>query len=274
MKAFLDVWSMYQWDPTLFDELVVPQGIDRDLLIQNILLESAEFEVRFPDPAFMKKAIGWWSQRRIGIWDELTKTLHYEYDPIYNFDRKEEWTETIDRDQTNSLTNTHKDNETVNETECGDNTEKNTHSDITSETVTADGSNDSTTTTENLSTLARAAFNTDALTDAESTTDGGKQTFEGSQSATTTTKADVDGDYSTTGTHSSDRDITRATNGDFTNNGTENEDTIHTHKGRMYGNIGVTTTQQLIQAQRELVQFDLAGFIKDDFQQEFCLLVY
>lgn len=41
-----------------------------------------------------------------------------------------------------------------------------------------------------------------------------------------------------------------------------------------HGNIGVTMTQQLIQAQRDVVEFDLAQYIVDSFKRRFCLLVY
>ena len=42
----------------------------------------------------------------------------------------------------------------------------------------------------------------------------------------------------------------------------------------MYGNIGVTTTQQMIEAEREVVQFSVIEFIADDFKNEFCISVY
>lgn len=41
-----------------------------------------------------------------------------------------------------------------------------------------------------------------------------------------------------------------------------------------HGNIGVTMTQQLIQAQRDVVQFNLVKYIVDSFKRRFCLLVY
>lgn len=46
------------------------------------------------------------------------------------------------------------------------------------------------------------------------------------------------------------------------------------HTAYMYGNIGVTTTQQMIEAEREVVQFSVIEFIADDFKNEFCLSVY
>lgn len=47
-----------------------------------------------------------------------------------------------------------------------------------------------------------------------------------------------------------------------------------THTGRMHGNIGVTTTQQMIREQREIVQFSIIEYIIQDFKDNFCLMVY
>lgn len=41
-----------------------------------------------------------------------------------------------------------------------------------------------------------------------------------------------------------------------------------------YGNIGVTTTQEMITMEREVVQFNLIDYIVTDFKNQFCLLVY
>lgn len=40
------------------------------------------------------------------------------------------------------------------------------------------------------------------------------------------------------------------------------------------GNIGVTMTQQLIQAQREVVQFNVSDYIIKEFKRKFCVMVY
>ena len=40
------------------------------------------------------------------------------------------------------------------------------------------------------------------------------------------------------------------------------------------GNIGVTTTQQMIREERDISEFNVIQYIIDDFQNEFCLQVY
>lgn len=80
------------------------------------------------------------------------------------------------------------------------------------------------------------------------------------------------------------------TDGDTTENGTitntetgkdtENESVNggrtgkHTRTGREHGNIGVTTSQQMIQSERDLVVFNLYDVIAESFIENFCLMVY
>ena len=80
------------------------------------------------------------------------------------------------------------------------------------------------------------------------------------------------------------------TDGDTTENGsitntetgknTENENVNggrtgrHTRTGREHGNVGVTTSQQMIQSERDLVVFNLYDVIAESFIENFCLMVY
>ena len=48
----------------------------------------------------------------------------------------------------------------------------------------------------------------------------------------------------------------------------------HTKTGRAHGNIGVTTSQQMIQSERDLVVFNLYDVIAESFIENFCLMVF
>lgn len=48
----------------------------------------------------------------------------------------------------------------------------------------------------------------------------------------------------------------------------------YSHKLRAYGNIGVTTTQEMLEAQRKLVRYNIYNEIADSFKEEFCLYIY
>ena len=66
--------------------------------------------------------------------------------------------------------------------------------------------------------------------------------------------------------------------GSFTNTEKENVNDgrtgQHTKTGRAHGNIGVTTSQQMIQSERDLVVFNLYDVIAESFIENFCLMVY
>ena len=46
------------------------------------------------------------------------------------------------------------------------------------------------------------------------------------------------------------------------------------HTGRISGNIGVTTTQQMLESEREFRKYSTVYAIIDEFKERFCLLVY
>ena len=58
------------------------------------------------------------------------------------------------------------------------------------------------------------------------------------------------------------------------NDGDKSGNSSAKHEGRVHGNIGVTTTQQMIQSELELAKFNIYETIADSFVQEFCLMVY
>ena len=92
-KAWLSFLGLYNWDNTLFDELVLPEEFtddDKDILIKNLLMECAELEVIYTDPDFMKMAIGAWSAKEVYTWERLYEACKAEYNPIENYDRYEE----------------------------------------------------------------------------------------------------------------------------------------------------------------------------------------
>lgn len=79
-----------------------------------------------------------------------------------------------------------------------------------------------------------------------------------------------------------DETVTDAGNRSQTTTGTDNRTQTGTDTGTVdttytnteQGNIGVTTTQQMIEAERELVRFNIYDVIIESFKQRFCLLIY
>lgn len=73
--SIISVLGLYIYDKTLFDEMVIPESVDRSVLINNILMECAELECLYPDAEFMKSAIGQWSLKEIESWNIIDDVL-------------------------------------------------------------------------------------------------------------------------------------------------------------------------------------------------------
>ena len=49
----LTLIGMYNYDPTIFDDLTLPPEIDKQLFIDNLLMRSGEFELLYPSADFL-----------------------------------------------------------------------------------------------------------------------------------------------------------------------------------------------------------------------------
>lgn len=94
--------GLYNYDDSLFDNLELPDGMDAELVTNNILMECAELEVIYPDFTFMKTAIGTWSENEVEIWKKVREMELAEYNPIENYDRYESEVENTGRDRENN----------------------------------------------------------------------------------------------------------------------------------------------------------------------------
>lgn len=142
MGATLSFMGLYQADSTLFDRLTVPAGVDKSLLVDNFLLDSAELEVIYPDPEFMKNALGIYSARQVKVWESLAKTFDLQYNPIWNVDGKVQEKEKRDLAHADIGKKTEKDSRSGNSTETGSGTNGSTlqidHAGFNSATYGAD----------------------------------------------------------------------------------------------------------------------------------------
>lgn len=92
-QSWISFLGLYTWDNTLFENLALPEGFtadDKTILINNLLMETAELEVIYPDPDFMKSAIEAWSGKEVINWERLYKLMLMEYNPIENYNRVED----------------------------------------------------------------------------------------------------------------------------------------------------------------------------------------
>ena len=112
MRAVADLLSFYQYDDTILSELVLPEGVDRTVLINNLLMETSELEILYPDFDFLKGAIGAWSSKELPVWTKLLETTEYEYEPLWNKDYRTSHTETRNLAGTEDVSRTMDDDNT------------------------------------------------------------------------------------------------------------------------------------------------------------------
>lgn len=110
MSATVSLLGLKRLNEGILGELVVPEGVDIELVKDNLLAETAELEVIYPDAVFMQAMIGRWSAKELPVWDRLYKTTLLQYNPIENYCRQEKWTEdentskNLDSEETGSNT--------------------------------------------------------------------------------------------------------------------------------------------------------------------------
>ena len=234
MAATMSILGLYNYDPNIFELLHLPDSVQKQTIIDLIISEAAELEILYPNPDILRVIIGAWSNGRQNAWARIAAALDAEYNPIENSDRYEDHLADYTRDLKES------DNYTRDLKE----------SDNYTRNLTDSGNNNSSGSTQN----SRTGYNS------------------GDLQVTGSSRSDDHSDDTRSYTGSDDRNK-GYTGGDNRNKGYTGGDTrhtvIHTH-----GNIGVTSNQQMVQAELELRQTDIYSIIVNEFIDKFCIGVY
>ena len=98
-RATMSVLGMYEYDDTLFSQLNLPDGVDADTVVNNILDTCAELELLYPDLPYLKRAIGYWSAKELPFWERVREMETAEYNPIENYDRYDSEVENTGRNR-------------------------------------------------------------------------------------------------------------------------------------------------------------------------------
>lgn len=238
MFASLSIYGLYEFNDEIFDNLELPEGMDKDILIPQILADCSDFALIYPNYDFMKMMIGVWSKNEGHIWKRLYESELIEFNPIENYDRHESLTRAV----TSNSKGTSRGNTSTVQT---DNTEEQSENN----SVTNTNSNGE-------------QINSQTAYDSGTFKDTSK-----ARSESTGNSANV----------SSERGNTNATSAGTTdrNDSTENKSagnevvTSHVH-----GNIGVTQAADMLERYREVIPFCTYDYIVKSFKNRFCVQVY
>ena len=205
---------MESMNDDLFKYLTLPTGINKQTLVNNILLRGGEFESLYGDPYFLQNMIGVWSDKWQRTFTKWMEALSIEYDPLYNYDRHEIYKDI------------RSENESGNRKENA----------IAVDNSTSSGSGN---TTNEVSAYDSSSY---------SPHDQSTSSSSGNNSSTATT--------------------------DSTGSNTRKLDETVSHDAHLFGNIGVTTSQQMLTDQLEVVKWNVYEHITDLFLNEFSIYVY
>lgn len=272
---------MNKQNKSMFDDIVLPEGIDKSVLVNTILVESGDFEVLYTNPEFMHLYIKNWFLRKNKTFEHWVAATSTVYNPLENYDRIEDYEDNA----TGSFNNTSSNNSNS----SFSNTGKSTNEGEFSNTGSTNGTDTRKTTTD--------ASVTDAMGAQSSTTEGKVSAFDSSDYSPKD-KTDTN-DAAHTDTHTTDSEVNDSvtsansssdsgTNSDETNTeasgsnetieaGSEsgNSTNKNVHSGRIHGNVGVTTSQQMLDAEMKLwASIDVYKSIADLFITDFCIMIY
>lgn len=76
---------------SLFKDISLPAGIDKQIVSDAILLRCAELETYYPDPDYMKAVTEHWFLKKYHTFEEWLRGISATYNPVENYDRYEEW---------------------------------------------------------------------------------------------------------------------------------------------------------------------------------------
>ena len=298
--------GMYQYDDTIFNDMVLPTGIDADLFKQSLLMEKGEFEVLYPNPDFMKHSIKLWSTKWFRTFSEWLKGTQAQWNPIYNYDRYEEgWDDhnrkyasvnnadysdkrTTDMEELNIVNmqdSSKSDTEANRILNTKDSNEKNLKDESTFNNQDTTSQTKESTTEHQVAGYDSSTYqpsSKDIIDNGDSAvkhtgtvtneTTGSDTTAHSGTDATTSKGSD-------TSTHSgSDRNTTSGTDemvhkGKLSDlSGTEKNTNQHT--AHLYGNIGVTTSSTMLAEFYNIAKWNLYEHMADVFGSELLIQVY
>lgn len=282
-SAKITLLGFYNWMNDAGDDLFkafddLPAGVDKDDLVSNILLRGGEFEVLYSDPVFMQAAIGPWLRKWQHTIEKWVTALSIKYDPLYNYDRTEEWTDDRVDSRIHSRTNDSSEsldrimNESTGKSGTTSTEGNSTTADNTSQHGIENETHSGSIVTENeTSAFDSSTYSPKDKSTATDTTGIGTTNDQMTVSAGNS-KDDTKTDYSEQSGALQQGNESRKVSGSDQEVSSGQDGLVH--KGHLYGNIGVTTSQQMLRDELEVARFNLIDEITDLFLPEFIIPVY
>lgn len=251
--------NIIQYNPEWFDLAVLPSGIDKQILKETIIFRCGLLTPVYGQPDLFQKFVGHWFAKQYNNIEKLISLYAAEYDPLRNYDRTEELHREYEDNGQDQDKLTHGKQTTNNLTQTDNHTQTNNLTRTDNLTEGHTGHDDTERTTSAMNEITYQPDNKEVLTHGESITNTGTETNTGTigNSGTVTNT----GTITDSGIDTTDRKI--------------DHDGFEDHENHVYGNIGVTTSQQMWIQENELLRdHNIYDEIARLFESEMMLGVY
>lgn len=222
----------------------------KDLYLPRLKLHCGQFETLFNSLEEFHEYHCEWLRTNSPTWGRYFRTMVVKYNLIHNTDRTQE--------ETTITSTTGEGYSNASGSSSGNNSNKHTADNSTS--GSGSGSSNKTNNGTALHQLS-AANQTDFHNKHKDTTEGGENGSFTEENSGTEKRSETD-----TGSSSSSSEQEQ--------NYTNESMTEVTHRIRAYGNIGVTTNQQMLAEERRHLEFNLLDKIIGEFKKEMCIMLY
>lgn len=233
------------------------------------------------NPSILQNAIVNWYNSHKYQYETLYKTTLFKYEPLQNYNRTEEVEDTTNKTGSDDTT-------------FGSRTDTSTTNNITNIGAQDNTNTDNETTkigtinTETNSSISKKGSESNekevAPYDAETYYNQEKDTLSFTNRTDTNTSATTTDARTDTRTNNSIEKIgaridttessTSNTFGGHTDATSRNENETYTHTSYVYGNIGVTTSQQMLQSEREVAYFNFVSIVAHDIIKLIAICIY
>lgn len=149
----------------IWDDIELPEGLDKDILVNEILRRNGEFPVVWPDADFLKIQIDFFFKKWKHNFTRWVEAANKEYEALYNVDV------------------------TTTTTEEGTNEANSASSGQNNGTVSRSGSGTSNGTSGNTSTESKAAYDSNTFQNTKQIVDSGSTSLSTSETGSETTSA-------------------------------------------------------------------------------------
>ena len=243
----MNLQNQLDYLPTLLDGVVVPAPLNADTLKSEIMFQCGLLIPLYSEPATMKAYIAHWFASRDWNFSHLIKIIQAEYSPIENVDRYDSTTTSLiasESESTSESETTTRDRLNYADRGRGTDRSRSEGRDLIGDTENQVSAFDSGTyqpANDNITSESESISESEAIRESESHSESESENISGDRAA----------------------------------EGYKNRGQVETFSQHLHGNIGVTTNQQMINQELDLInRFNIYKWITFMFRSEMFLEVY